>query len=178
MDLLESIDQGAVHPFRYVTQITALKPVAIGLSILGHPLFLLLIVVVAATLLSHRGDGRSAVRLVLAFLIAMAIGFLGVVLVPRPWPNPGWSPYPPLTANSFPSIHAIGAAAVYGSVGVLLARRTGKLWPLVAGPFLALLAGVGQFLVGHNFLTDVFAGWMAGAVLAMLCTAAPAGEAR
>src|SRR5438105_545838 len=113
MDFLESLDQGAVHPFRYVTQIAALRPVAIGLSLLGHPLFLLLIVLVAATLLTRRGDGRSAVGLVRAFLIAMAVGFLGVALVPRPWPNPGWSPYPPLTANSFPSIHALGAAAVY-----------------------------------------------------------------
>jgi len=137
-----------------------------------------LIVLVAMVLLSRRGETRSAGRLVLAFLGALALGFLGVALVPRPWPNPGWHLLSPLTTNSFPSLHAIGAAAVYGSLGVILARRTGKRWPLIAGPFLALLAGVGQFLVGHNFLTDVFAGWMAGAVLVMLCTAAPAGEAR
>src|SRR5262249_1900003 len=178
MDLLESIDQGAVHPFRYVTKIAAVTPAAVALSILGHPLMLLLIVILAGAMLSRRGDGCSAVRLLIAFLGAMAVGFLGVALVPRLRPNPGWEPLPPLTVNSFPSIHALGAAAVYGSLGVVLARRTGKRWPLVAGPFLALLAGAGQLLVGHNFLTHVFAGWMAGAVLAVLCTAAPAGEAR
>ena len=178
MDFLESLDQGAVHPFRYVTQVAALRPVTVALSVLGHPLSLLLVVVVAAALLTRRGDGRSAVRLVLAFLVAMAVGFLGVALVPRPWPNTGWSPLPPLTANSFPSIHAVGAAAVYGALGVFVARRTGRRWPLVVGPLLALLAGAGQLLVAHNFLTDVLAGWMAGAVLAVLCTDLPAGEAR
>jgi undecaprenyl-diphosphatase len=177
MQFLEGFDQGAVHPFRHVLQIQALHPVLIGLSWLGHPLFLTGVCLVAAAAFLRRKETRTALLLLLTLAAALGLGFLGSVVVARDRPNESGSPLPIPTTGSFPSVHALGAAALYGALGVLLARRVKRRWPLLVGLLLALLAGAGQLMIRHNFLTDVFAGWVAGGALATLCVQldAPAG---
>ena len=73
------------------------------------------------------------------------------------------------SSNSFPSAHALGATAIYASLGALLRRRLKRRWPMLLGILFSFLAGIDRLLVGHNYLSDVLVGWSAGAVLAMIC---------
>lgn len=173
MTFLEALDQGAVHPFRNVVAIAPLKYLAVALSVLGHPLFLLVVVVVGNLWLVRSGQHRLGFRLMLAYLTALALGLAGLLLIPRLGPHERWTPLPELQLqlpNSFPSLHALCATAVYGTLGIFHSRRQGKRGPMLVGVSLAFVAGVGQLLIGYNYITDVVAGWVGGAVLVMLFT--------
>ena len=68
---------------------------------------------------------------------------------------------------SFPSSHAMLAAAVYGMAGFVLARLRPRLrTPLaVATPALVLLIGASRVYLGVHWPTDVLAGFAAGALV-------------
>jgi membrane-associated phospholipid phosphatase len=72
---------------------------------------------------------------------------------------------------SFPSGAALAAAAVYGSVGLLCGRRlrgAAQVAVLSAAFLLPFVIGVSRLFVLNHYLSDVFAGWGAGAGLALL----------
>lgn len=74
---------------------------------------------------------------------------------------------------SFPSGHSMLSAAVYLTLGVLLARFV-KGWRIKAyligvALLLTFLVGVSRVFVGVHYPTDVLAGWTAGGVWAILC---------
>jgi undecaprenyl-diphosphatase len=171
MEFLESIDRGAAPALR-VAYLSQLLPVYLALHYLGHPFVVLGVLLLGVLLFLARKELRPALLLICTAAAALGL-YLGIqVLVSRPYPNEGWSPYteiPPTTLNCFPSSHALGATAVYASLGALLARRRGRRWPLFVGVALAFLAGVVQLLLAHAFVSDVLAGWALGALLAMFC---------
>ena len=75
--------------------------------------------------------------------------------------------------TSFPSGHSMLSAAVYLTLGVLLARtvtdlRT-KLYLVVVPLLLSFLVGLSRVYMGVHFPTDVLAGWALGIVWAVLC---------
>jgi len=73
--------------------------------------------------------------------------------------------------QSFPSGHAMMAATVYLTLGVLLAqlvaRRPLKSYFIAAAVALTLLVGISRVYLGVHYPTDVLAGWTAGAVWAI-----------
>ena len=78
-----------------------------------------------------------------------------------------------VTSTSFPSGHAMNSAAVYLTLGVLMARavdqRRLKLYCVGIAALLALLIGASRVYLGVHYPTDVLAGWTVGAAWAALC---------
>ena len=83
-----------------------------------------------------------------------------------------------VTTLSFPSGHAMMSAVVYLTLGTLLARAESqkrfKFFFLGTALLLTLLVGISRVYLGVHFPTDVLAGWIAGAVWAMICLVAAA----
>jgi undecaprenyl-diphosphatase len=75
--------------------------------------------------------------------------------------------------TSFPSGHSMLSAAVYLTLGALLARTVTDLrtkWYLLGVPLaLTFLVGLSRVYMGVHYPTDVLAGWTAGIVWAVLC---------
>jgi undecaprenyl-diphosphatase len=74
---------------------------------------------------------------------------------------------------AFPSGHASIAAALYVTLGFLIAshlpRRALRLYVIGVGAFLALLVGFTRVYIGVHYPSDVVAGWTVGLAWALLC---------
>ena len=74
---------------------------------------------------------------------------------------------------SFPSGHAMVSAAVYLSLAVLVARivprPAARAYVVLLGLALTLAVGATRIYLGVHYPTDVLAGWLAGALWALLC---------
>jgi undecaprenyl-diphosphatase len=145
---------------RFFTTIGSLKVVVVVLA---------LVIVVAI----RRGDRRAAYALLAVFFACEALNWALKSLVARPRPDL-FHEIAALHTYSFPSGHAMTAAAVYGMIGVVLAKEYPRLrWPLaVAVPALVVLIGVSRVFLGVHWPTDVLAGWAAGMTLMLVGFAA------
>jgi membrane-associated phospholipid phosphatase len=141
----------------------------------GNFVTLLAVTLVAVAILWRRRKRTDAVFVAFAFLggqvlsNGMKLGFRR----DRPF-------FPdPLAAEStfsFPSGHALVSLAVYGAIALLLARRISshtRRALLLAGTALLVVAiGFSRLYLGVHFLSDVLAGFAAGAAwLALLYVA-------
>jgi undecaprenyl-diphosphatase len=75
---------------------------------------------------------------------------------------------------SFPSGHAMVAAAFYGAIGYLLwlnlRNRSKPSWFIVVCTFALIIAiGISRIYLGVHFASDVIAGYAAGGVWAIAC---------
>jgi undecaprenyl-diphosphatase len=72
---------------------------------------------------------------------------------------------------SFPSGHATMSAAIYLTLGALLAstraRRRERAWLLGAAAAIAALVGASRVVLGVHWATDVLGGWAFGAAWAI-----------
>jgi undecaprenyl-diphosphatase len=89
-------------------------------------------------------------------------------------PRPEIVPHIVYAGNtSFPSGHSMMSAVTYLTLAALLARsqerKRLKAYFLLLAALLTFLVGVSRVYLGVHWPTDVLAGWMAGAVWAMLC---------
>ncbi len=78
---------------------------------------------------------------------------------------------------SFPSGHAMVAAAFYGVIGYLLwlnlRKRSKPSWYIIVLTFALILAiGISRIYLGVHFASDVIAGYAAGGVWAIACIVA------
>ncbi len=148
----------------------ALRALAKIVTDLGSPLAVNVVALVAAAWLAWRRQWWPVVAIAVARWGELATETLAKVVVDRPRPDLR----PLLTSasdSSFPSGHAAGSAAVYGTVAVLVALRLGRQWPIVAASLFAVLVGASRVVLGVHYPTDVLAGlslgaaWVAAAVV-------------
>jgi undecaprenyl-diphosphatase len=78
-----------------------------------------------------------------------------------------------VSTPSFPSGHAMLSAAVYLSLGLLVARihprRREKAYIMGVAILATVLVGLTRVYLGVHYPTDVMAGWLAGAAWALAC---------
>lgn len=76
---------------------------------------------------------------------------------------------------SFPSGHSMVGTALYLTLAVIVARSQPEVrlrrYTLAIGVVLAAMIGVSRIYLGVHYPTDVVAGWTAGAICALLCSA-------
>jgi membrane-associated phospholipid phosphatase len=156
------------HKVRPVTTLLA------WVSTLGSAVVLLAVVVAAGAWLAWRRRRAALVTLVLAYGGGTVIAFVVKLAVRK-----GQSDVPGglggVTQLAFPSGHSTLAAAVYGTMAVLLflaatgaPRRTGRRLRAAASTLVALVLtiGVARVYLGQHDPTDVLAGWLLGGLWA------------
>ena len=78
-----------------------------------------------------------------------------------------------VSSLSFPSGHAMISAAVYLTLGALLARlvqtRLVKLYCISMAIFFSFIIGMTRVYLGVHYPSDVLAGWTAGLCWALIC---------
>jgi undecaprenyl-diphosphatase len=112
--------------------------------------------------------------------LTVLVAVLGGVLVSQAMKWAYARPRPELVPHgaevytaSFPSGHAMMSAVVYLTLGALLARTQSgqgvKAYVLSIAVILTVLVGASRVYLGVHWPTDVLAGWVLGAVWALLC---------
>jgi len=133
-------------------------------------LSLLTIAVVGHLLLARKPRAAAFVGASVTSALLLSLGLKHVFHRPRPDLVPHLS-Y--VVSSSFPSGHSMLSAAVYLTLGALLARLQAnfvlKAYVLLWALFLAFLIGVSRVYVGVHWPSDVLGGWAAGATWAALC---------
>jgi len=83
--------------------------------------------------------------------------------------RPSWEHFTIVTDFSFPSGHAMNAAAFYGYIAICLLQSRFPYRKMTAVIFLSVifLIGISRIYLGVHFPTDVVAGWAAGGVWAV-----------
>jgi undecaprenyl-diphosphatase len=138
-----------------------------AVTTVGAPGYVLLLVLLVAVLLLALRDIAGAALLAAAPLAADAVETLAKMVTDRPRP-PIAERVAHVSAHgfSFPSGHATIAAAGYGALAVVLARRLHRAAAAAVVVVLgaaAGLVGVSRLYLGVHWLTDVLAGWLIGA---------------
>lgn len=140
---------------------------------LGDGVVLTMVVIVVAVVLLLRRE----VVLACAFMATTALGGLMTRMLKwwfarsRPLYDHGFSA---VEGWSFPSGHASGSMLVYGLIGYLLVRHSGKQSqvPIVIGTMmLVVFVGASRVLLQVHYFSDVLAGWIVATFWMSLCIA-------
>jgi membrane-associated phospholipid phosphatase len=149
----------------------ALLLAARAVTLLGEPV--LLTVAAALLLLVLYGTGHH--RLALFVLVArggamiLSTGLKAIVDRARPVFD---EPVATALGGSFPSGHALGSAAFYAMIAVVLAPRLSRAGLLLtAAAAISVLVASSRVLLGVHFPSDVTAGLLIGWGWVALCTA-------
>jgi undecaprenyl-diphosphatase len=142
------------------------------LTALGGPTILFFATAAAAGYLAMRRKPVTMMLVLVSGIGAMVVGTLLKIGYGRE--RPSLVPHLlEVSSPSFPSGHAMASAAVYLSLGLLLAkvqsRRIEKLYILVTAMLLTFLVGLTRIYLGVHYPSDVLAGWMAGSAWALGC---------
>lgn len=92
-------------------------------------------------------------------------------------PRPELVPHLAMVSNaSFPSGHAMISAAIYLTIGAMMAetqpRRSARIFLMSFAGLLVLLIGISRIYLGVHWPSDVLAGWCLGSVWALVVFAA------
>ena len=186
LELADVVDEGEAHGFDHAL-LLALRSDPGGTDPVGPPWLEGAVVNISAL-----GSGAVAtlvVLLVLGFLllarkprvaalvVACSAGGALAIQVLKTFYDRGRpdvvSVLSPAGGLSFPSGHATISAALYLTLGVLVAgsleERRLRVYVVGAAAFLALLIGVSRVYLGVHYPTDVLAGWTLGLAWALVC---------
>lgn len=139
---------------------------------LGGVLVLSLVTAAVVGFLLIQRKHHAALFLTLATGGALAVSLLLKSSFDRPRPDlvPHLSH---VMTSSFPSGHSMLSAAVYLTLGAMLARMSPqkrlKLYFLGLAMLFTLLVGVSRVYMGVHYPTDVLAGWTIGLAWALAC---------
>ena len=136
----------------------ALDRLALGLTAVGNPLPMGILTVLVTAGLAGWGQRTQAWFFGLSVGGAMALNLLVKHLFARPRPAL-WSSIDPAMYFSFPSGHAMGAAAIATALGFLLWQRRGHRLAWSLGLLFVLGVGWSRMYLGVHFPSDVLAGW-------------------
>lgn len=138
-------------------------------TFIGSLKVVVVVLVAAAVDAFRRRDRRAVLALLSVFAAEEAMNFVLKHLVERPRPTL-FEEIATLHTYSFPSGHAMTTAAVYGIVGVVIAREHPRLRRAIsfAVPALVFFIGLSRVFLGVHWPTDVLAGWAAGAILMLI----------
>jgi undecaprenyl-diphosphatase len=149
-----------------------LEELARDMTALGGVLALTIITGAVAGYLWLNGQ-KQAVFLILAATIgALVISLVLKSVFDRPRPElvPHLSK---IATTSFPSGHSMLSAAVYLTLGTMMARSAQdkrlKIYIVGIALLLTFLVGISRVYMGVHYPTDVLAGWLAGIGWAILC---------
>ncbi|MCU1586827.1 MAG: hypothetical protein JWN31_320 [Frankiales bacterium] len=161
---LRNADHDASHAL--TVRSGALRDVTLAVTQLGAPLLLEAAALVLCILLVRRKRPRLAGYVAISVLGAELVSVVLKTLVSRVRPCVDQASCPGST--SFPSGHAVGAAAFWATATVLLLPRIGRRawWLLVIPPLVAL----SRVLLGVHYPSDVLAGLLVGGCWAAAAT--------
>jgi len=142
-----------------------------ALTHLGDPVVVTALAVVAALVMALLRRWRAAVYLLLVRAVALAIGDGLKEGIRRARPVLA-HPVAHAHGFSFPSGHALGSAALYASIAIVLGSRVPFLARLALGLLPALVVAATRVLLGVHFPSDVVAGLFTGWAVALLLAAA------
>jgi len=145
-----------------------------GVSLLGAPL-LVGIIVIAALVYLRRRDLVRAAALPLALVSGAALNALLKQVFHRGRPEYA-TEFIKHASWSFPSGHAMESMVGYGMLlaVTLPAIRSSarRRWVAAGIALLVLLIGVSRIYLTVHYLTDVIAGWLAGGAWLLVCVSA------
>ena len=135
-----------------------LDRLALALTAAGDPLPMGLVAGLLTLGLAIWGTRAQAWFFGLSVGGAMGLNLLVKLLFARPRPAL-WPSLQPAFYYSFPSGHAMGAAAVVAALGFVLGLRRARGLVLAPGVLFALGVGWSRVYLGVHFPSDVLAGW-------------------
>lgn len=141
-------------------------------SALGSTGILTGVVLVVAGYLVVIHARREALFLVVAVSLGTLLNRILKLAIARP--RPDIVPHGTYVSNeSFPSGHAANSAIVYLVLAMMIATlvtsRAGKIYVYAASIFVVAIVGLSRIYLGVHYPSDVIAGWMVGAIWALLC---------
>ena len=151
----------AIHGLDSVVMATAMR----FFTFMGSPYGVVPIAVLVLGWSLRKRDFRASLVLVLVLVMSDVLNVVLKHMFERA--RPTLFQLHQLDSYSFPSGHAMGAAASYGIMGVVLARLapTHKRLLALTLPFFVFLIGYSRVYLGYHWPTDVLAGFAAGGFL-------------
>jgi undecaprenyl-diphosphatase len=151
---------------------SAAEWIARVLSWIGGWIGVTIVVVAGLVWLLRRGETALGVLLLVVVLGGQLLNALAKDGYDRPRPTAG-SPIELPSSWSFPSGHAMTGIAVFGFLGLILARELAsaraRAAAIVAGFALGVLVGASRVVLNVHFLTDVLGGAALGLAWLAVC---------
>lgn len=143
-----------------------MQPVMLTATFLGQPIVLLIIAAAVAAFAVRNDKPRIALA-----LGASTIAFIGNTILKfifqRERPDTLYAAGMKIKSYSFPSGHSFGAMVFYGLLAYLAYQYLPQPWNIIVSVLLGvliLLIGISRIYLGAHFPSDVFAGWILGAI--------------